>query len=120
MGTALRRVAAAAALVALTLPVVVAAPVGAEARRAPPVCARAQAQWARIVASNARVKAAFERASALRAQLNRSGRTQLGHRLDTRLQYLQSLHANLVARVALIAARVQGRCSAQPPVLPGL
>ena len=120
MGTAGRRVAAAAALVALTLPVVLAPPAGAATPHAPAICARVDAQYARIVAANTKVRNAYEKAFALRSELNRNGRVRLGQRLDTRLAYLQSGRAELVARVALIAARVQGRCSTPPPTLPGL
>jgi hypothetical protein len=119
MGTAGRRVAAAAALVGLTLPVVLARPAGAATPHAPAICARVEAQYERIVAGNTKVKNAYEKALALRSQLNRNGRARLGQRLDARLAYLQSVHAELVARVALIVARVQGRCSTQPPTLSG-
>jgi hypothetical protein len=118
MGTARGRVAAAAALVALTLPVALAAPAGAATPQAPAICARVQTQYTRIVAANTRAKNAFEKASTLRSQLNRNGRARLGQRLNTRLAYLQSVHAELVARVAAIAARVQGRCPTPPPSLP--
>ena len=118
MGTARRRVAAAAALVALTLPVALAAPTSAATPQAPAICARVQVQYARAVAANTRAKNAFDKASALRSQLSRTGRARLGQRLNTRLAYLQSVHAELVARVAAIAARVQGRCSIPPPTLP--
>jgi hypothetical protein len=120
MGTARRRVAAAAALVALTLPVALAAPAGAEAHGAPAICARVQAQYARLAAANTKAKNAYEKASNLRTQLTRNGRARLGQRLDARLTYLQSVHAELVARLALLVARVHGRCAATPPTLDGL
>jgi len=119
MGTARRRVAAAAALVALTLPVALGAPAGAAVRGAPAICARVQARYARAAAANTRVKDAFAKASALQAELARTGRARLGQRLNARLAYLQAVHAALVARVAAFAARVQGRCPAPPPNLPG-
>ncbi|HEV2311397.1 MAG TPA: hypothetical protein VGU73_12820 [Acidimicrobiia bacterium] len=104
----------------MSIPVALAAPAGASAPRAPAICARVEAQYTRVVAQNTRVKNAYERALALRSQLSRTGRARLGQRLNTRLAYLQSVHAELVARVAAIAARVQGRCGISPPTLPGL
>jgi hypothetical protein len=102
--------------------VALAVPAGAQTRR--PVrpagaaaCARAQRQFARLVNANAKTKAAFTRAQTLQNALLRAGRVGLAHRLDARLTYLRSLHTAYVNRVAAIAARIQGRCSANPPQL---
>jgi hypothetical protein len=106
------------ALLVLTAPV---APAGAAAPTAPSprpgLCARVDAQWARIVLQNKRAKALFVRASALRARLQRAGRTRLAHRLDVRIRYLRQIHVTLVDRVALIATRASGVCSGRPPAL---
>jgi len=115
-----RLVASAAALGALLVLAAPVAPAGAATPTAttprPRLCARAQAQWARIVLQNQKLKAAFGRASALRARLERAGRTRLAHRLDIRIQYLRQLHVTLVDRVSLIATRANGACG-RPPVL---
>jgi len=81
------------------------------------VCARAQRQFTRLVNANAKTKAAFTRAQTLQNTLLRAGRVGLAHRLDARLTYLRSLHTAYVNRVAAIAARIQGRCSTNPPQL---
>jgi hypothetical protein len=83
----------------------------------PGVCARVRNQWARLVVANKRAKTAFDKASALRDRLVHGGRANLAHRLDVRLQYLRQIHALLVDRVQLIAARANGVCSDRPPVL---
>ncbi len=117
----------AAILVAL-LALVTVAPAGPAAAQSTPtpnhpraatLCARVHNQWARLVAANKRATAAFNRAQTLQNRLLHQGRTSLAHRLDARLAYLRQAHALLVSRVNLIAARAQGRCSEQPPNLPG-
>lgn len=96
-----------------------AAATGLPARPGSVACARAQAQWARITKLNQRAKTAFARAQALANQLLRRGRANLAHRLDARFAYLRQVHQTLVDRVATIAARIAGRCSAAPPQLLG-
>jgi hypothetical protein len=121
----LRRHVTAVALVALVgfAAVGSAGPAGAQSAPAPgtpraaTLCARAHNQWARAVTANKRANTAFNRAQNLQNRLLRRGRTLLAHRLDTRLAYLRQVHALLVSRVSLIAARVQGRCTEQPPTL---
>ncbi len=111
---------AAAVLGALAVVSLAAGPAGAAsapARPGPAICARVQNQFARIVATNHRAKAAFQRASALQARLARRHRAQLAHRLDARLEYLRDVHTTLVARVSAIAARIDGVCSLAPPTL---
>jgi hypothetical protein len=81
------------------------------------ICVRAEQQWGRAVAANRLAKAAFARAQALQERLVRAGRVVVAHRLDQRLAHLRAIHAALVARVQVIAARVQGRCSDRPPAL---
>jgi hypothetical protein len=105
----------AVAVVTLTAGPAAAAPAARPA--APLVCNRVQNQWARVVANNDRAKAAFQRASALQAQLVRRHRPELARRLDARLQHLRDLHTTLVARVSAIAARVRGVCPQPPPTL---
>jgi len=83
------------------------------------LCTQAQQRWARLVTADARTKAAFDKAQSLQNRLIRAGRAGLAHRLDARLTYLRALHTAYVDRVAAIAARVQGRCSASPPQLAG-
>jgi hypothetical protein len=98
-----------------------AAPAGAATATAPSprpaLCGRVRNQYARLVAQNKRAKTAFEKASALQQRVLRSGRTQLAHRLDTRLQYLRQIHVLLVDRVNLVASRVASRCSVRAPTL---
>ena len=117
----LGRVASAGLLTALLVCAVPATPAGAATPTAtgprPGLCARVQTRWARLVLANQRAKAAFLRASALQDRLERAGRSRLGHRLDIRLQYLRQIHAILVDRVRLLAARAAGVCSGRPPVL---
>jgi hypothetical protein len=112
-------VAALAATTAVCV-VTVAGPAGAQSRppsRGAGICARADHQWARLVAMNQRAKTAFEKAQAFRNRLIRAGRVGIAHRLDTRLAHLRQIHATLVARAEAVAARVQGRCSDRPPTL---
>jgi hypothetical protein len=101
--------------------VAVAGPAGAQSsapvQPVTALCTRAQKQWARLARANTTTKAAFERARSLQNQLVRAGRVGLAHRLDARLLYLRALHAHYLNRVARIATRVQGRCSASPPQL---
>jgi hypothetical protein len=81
------------------------------------VCARADRQWARVVAIDKRTKTAFAKAQALQERLIRAGRPGVAHRLDIRLEHLRQLHAELVNRAAVIAARVRGQCPDRSPSL---
>lgn len=118
-----RRTATAVLVVATAAAAVigVAGPAGAENRPATrPVCVRVETQFARVVAANSHVKAAFDKAQALQNRLVRAGRVTLAHRLDTRVAHLRALHAALVTRLAVIAARAQGRCPEKAPTLSDL
>jgi hypothetical protein len=81
------------------------------------ICARAENQWGRLVVANQHAKAAFAKAQALQNRLIRAGRVGVAHRLDQRLAHLRAVHVALVARVAAIAGRVQGRCPDRAPTL---
>ena len=84
------------------------------------LCTRVQRQYTRLARANARAKAAFTKAEALRTQLVQAGRTLLARRLDVRIAYLRSLHSAYAAGVAAVTARAAGRCSGvSPPQLPG-
>jgi hypothetical protein len=113
-----RTIAAAAVVGGLSL-VGVAGPAGAQTARPSraAICVRAERQWDRVVVANQRAKVAFTKAQALRNQLIRAGRVVVAHRLDGRLAHLRAVHAALVARVQVIATRIQGRCPARAPTL---
>ncbi len=78
-------------------------------------CQKAHDRYEKLVAANAKAKAAYEKARDREAKLVSTGHTVAAHRLDVRLDHLRSIHTHVVARVQAIRAKVQARCGDPGP-----
>lgn len=80
-------------------------------------CQRAHDAWQRIVAANDRAVAAYHELRVKQQDLIANGHEVAAHRLDARLDRARRAHERAVARTLVIAERVQGFCTEQPPTL---